>query len=464
MWAYFGKRLLLAAPTIWVIGSVIFVLSKVVPGNYKDLLQQTEGTISTGNQVIQSHADYLQSLKTTGADKPLFYFSIYSKAEPDTLAKVFPVRHQVFLQKLIYQYGNWPAIAAYYKSLLKWEQQVLGTNVLLLQKQTQVLFTETDPQKITQLLNKIEKRQMQAPGSLILRTHYLLVRNNFARLEQEAQPINNLIPVIKWHGSENQYNSWLGNFVRGELGNSYRDGQPVTKIICRAISNTLILLLGCLLLIFALAVELSLVLTRNKKSRWQACVLSFLYVLDSIPLFIVAFLLLIFLAGSGYLHIFPLFGLSSGMGAAQGWWGKFLEQVPHLVLPGICLILAGLPYVTVQLYQKLQEVMQAEFITTARAKGLPNNLVLRRHVFRNALLPLITLFTGYLPSLISGALVIEVIFAIPGTGRLLAESVLARDYPVVLGLVLFAATLKVGSHLLTDFLYFSADPRTRIKP
>jgi len=89
--------------------------------------------------------------------------------------------------------------------------------------------------------------------------------------------------------------------------------------------------------------------------------------------------------------------------------------------------------------------------------------VLRRHAFRNILLPVITLFTGYLPALVSGAIVIEVIFAIPGTGRLLAESVLARDYPVVMGLVLFVATLKAVSHLLADFLYFTADPRTRQK-
>jgi peptide/nickel transport system permease protein len=100
---------------------------------------------------------------------------------------------------------------------------------------------------------------------------------------------------------------------------------------------------------------------------------------------------------------------------------------------------------------------------TARAKGLPARVVLRRHVLRNAVLPLITLFTGFLPSLISGAVVVEVIFALPGTGRLLADSVLARDYPVVLGLVLLLATLKAAAHVLADVLYFAADPRTRLK-
>jgi peptide/nickel transport system permease protein len=108
-------------------------------------------------------------------------------------------------------------------------------------------------------------------------------------------------------------------------------------------------------------------------------------------------------------------------------------------------------------------VLSAQYIMSARAKGLTETKVLRQHAFRNALLPLITAFTGFLPAIISGAVVIEVIFAIPGTGRLLVDSVLSRDYPVIIGLVLFIAALRAVSHVLADFLYFAADPRTRLK-
>jgi len=210
-----------------------------------------------------------------------------------------------------------------------------------------------------------------------------------------------------------------------------------------------------------LSIELALTLSKKARPKLRQIVLPILYTVESIPLFIIALLLLSFLAGSGYLTLFPISGLGLDAGNDQSWFQILVTRLHHLLLPALCLIIAGLPFVTTQLYQEMQHVFASEFIKTARAKGLSEKVTLRRHVFRNSLLPLITTFTGYLPALISGALVLEVIFAIPGTGRLLAESVLARDYPVVLGLVLFIALLKAFSHLVADFLYFVADPRTR---
>jgi peptide/nickel transport system permease protein len=278
----------------------------------------------------------------------------------------------------------------------------------------------------------------------------------------KAHPQRPFLPVVFWHGTDNQYHAWLGQLVQGDLGASYRDRQPVSTILGEAIGNTLLLLGLSLFVTFFISIELALALMAKGGRRWRAPVLSLLFILDSIPLFIIALLLLVFLAGTGYLSWFPLFGLGYAPPDTTVW-EALARRLYHLVLPGLCLVLSGMPYVTTTLYRVMQEVAGSAFIMTARAKGLSARVVLRRHVLRNAVLPLITLFTGFLPSLISGALVVEVIFAIPGTGRLLADSVLARDYPVVLGLVLVVATLKAASHLLADFLYFSADPRTRLK-
>lgn len=267
-------------------------------------------------------------------------------------------------------------------------------------------------------------------------------------------------PVLAWHGSHNQYHRWLSGLLQGDLGYSYRDRQPVTAVLAGALGNTLALLGGSLVLTFLLSTELSLALMRA--GRLRQLVLAGLFALDSIPLFLLALLLLVLLAGTGYLGWFPVFGLGYAAPEASAW-EVFGDRLHHLLLPTGCLVLSGLPYITTQLVRFLQQVAQAPYITTARAKGLPAGRVLRRHMLRNALLPLITLFTGFLPSLISGAVVVEMIFALPGTGRLLADSVLARDYPVVLGLVLLLAAVKAVSHLLADLLYFAADPRTRIK-
>ena len=344
------RRLLLLIPTVWVIMSVVFLLSRLIPGTYED--RQTEAAQSRIGGPGQQ--PFGAGLRQAARDEPLFYFSL------------------------------------------------------------------------------------------------------------QSHPKQALIPLLAWHGAQNQYHTWLRGLLQGDLGTSYRDRQPVLTILADAIGNTLLLLVCSLLLIFLISIELSLALIADSGRRWRRLVLSLLFTLDSIPLFILAILLLVFLSGTGYLKLFPLFGLGYTPAGATVW-ETLSNRFYHLMLPGSCLVLAGIPYVTTQLYRVMQGVAAADFIMTARAKGLSAKVVLRRHVLRNAVLPLITLFTGFLPSLISGAVVVEVIFAIPGTGRLLADSVLARDYPVVLGLVFFLAALKAASHLLADFLYFTADPRTRIK-
>jgi peptide/nickel transport system permease protein len=344
------RRLLLLLPTVWFILSVVFLLSRIIPGTFAD--RQTEAAqAQIGGPGLQAPGS---GQPPANADMPLFYFDLHSRPQ------------QAF------------------------------------------------------------------------------------------------VPLLAWHGTQNQYHAWLMRLLQGDLGTSYRDRQPVLTILADAIGNTLLLLGGSLLLTFLCSIELSLALMTDRGRRWRRLVLPLLFTLDSIPLFILVLLLLVFLSGTGYLGLFPLFGLGyTPAGASR--WQALGERLYHLVLPGSCLVIAAIPYVTTQLYRVMQGLAGADFILTARAKGLSAKVVLRRHVLRNALLPLITLFTGFLPSLISGAVVVEVIFAIPGTGRLLADSVLARDYPVVLGLVFFLATLKAVSHLLADWLYFTADPRTRLK-
>jgi peptide/nickel transport system permease protein len=344
------RRLLLLMPTVWFILSVVFLLSRIIPGTFEDRQAEAAQAQIAG----PGQQPYGSGLQPAARDKPLFYFRLHSRPK------------QAFM------------------------------------------------------------------------------------------------PVMSWHGTQNQYHAWLMRLLQGDLGTSYRDRQPVLTILGDAMGNTLLLLVCSLLLTFFISIELSLALMAESGRRWRRLVLSLLFTLDSIPLFILVLLLLVFLSGTGYLGLFPLFGLGYAAPGATVW-EALSDRLYHLILPASCLVIAGIPYVTTQLYRVMQGVAGAAFIMTARAKGLSAKVVLRRHVLRNAVLPLITLFTGFLPSLISGAVVVEVIFAIPGTGRLLADSVLARDYPVVLGLVFFLATLKAASHLLADFLYFTADPRTRLR-
>ncbi|MDW7977513.1 MAG: ABC transporter permease [Candidatus Caldarchaeum sp.] len=155
---------------------------------------------------------------------------------------------------------------------------------------------------------------------------------------------------------------------------------------------------------------------------------------------------------------------SSGNDFSQGhtgWWEGFLDLLSHLFLPTLTLFLINLGLVTRTVRTSMLEALRSEFVVAARAKGLPERRVLFRHAFRNSLTPLITLIGLQLGWLLSGAVIVETVFAWPGMGRLLFTSIGSRDYPVVMGIFLLVSTAVVVSNLITELLYAYVDPRIR---
>jgi len=182
-------------------------------------------------------------------------------------------------------------------------------------------------------------------------------------------------------------------------------------------------------------------LSLKSSNPFRDLMLNLLYVLESLPLFVIG---LAVLALVSYL----------------GWLASFPDEVA-LLSAAICLVLVNLPYLVGQSYSALQKELSQQYMLTARAKGMSEKQALLRHAFRNSLLPVITALTDFLPALLAGSLVLEVIFSLPGTGQLLVSSVLARDYEIVTGLVLLVGLVKIVSHLLADLLYAFTDPRIR---
>ncbi|GAA3921761.1 ABC transporter permease [Hymenobacter algoricola] len=263
----------------------------------------------------------------------------------------------------------------------------------------------------------------------------------------------------QWNGARNQYHHWLGQMGQAQLGNSFRDGRPVLELLGQSLRYTLPLTTGAALLTLGIAWLLAPRLARP--SRLRTGLLTLLYVVDALPLFVVALLLLLLLANPDALAIFPSYGL--GHEDVRAPWAQRLQLLAaHLALPVLALTLASLPALLVQLTAALNHELSADYVLTARAKGLPEALVIRRHAFRNALLPVLTLLTELLPSLVAGSVVVEMVFSLPGMGRLLAEAAAAHDYPVLLGGVLLIALVRILAQLLADWLYFQADPRIRL--
>lgn len=457
MFRYVLKRLMLLLPTLWIICSLVFILSRIVPGTCLDVeLERTSQSFSSGPKSIIPESQTLP---------PLFYFSVHSWAEPDSLYQFRPELHQTFLRNLILESGNWPAVAGFYHAfiLLQTHTETLSNPAedLLLSRIRRTFYLKTQNSVVQSIaVIKDLAQQHNAPQAYLARIN--LVQNKLKQIKIKPQHAWALIPAFTWHGTNNQYHSWLTTFITGDLGDSCRDQRPVNTIIAEAFFNTIFISVLSLGLIFFLALELSIWLNKTTYTKWRSPVLAILYALDSIPLFIIALTLLTLFASSAYLNLFPAYGIGANVPANVPVYLTWLYQLPFLALPVISLTIVNLPYVTGQIQQAIEQVNGRTFILTAKAKGLPEHSVLRRHVVRNALMPVITLLTGFLPALVTGAVVIEIIYAVPGMGRLLQETILARDYPVLLGIVLYLGLVKVLSHIIADILYYLADPRIRV--
>ncbi|QHT67463.1 ABC transporter permease [Rhodocytophaga rosea] len=460
MLKYLLKRIIWIIPTLWFITSVVFILSKLIPGD----TFSSEENASTGN-LQQDREAYQHYLRRTGQDVPLFYVSLHTLAEPDTLYRLFSVQEYSLAKRMIWQYGNWPAIASYMEKLRVLQQHIRSSTLLLPDKktisaQTDALWQTSKPEQIQRLFSKLEDQLDSVPSTNLLRDNLQAAEKAFVTVTSTQSPYLNFIPALSWHGVQNQYHQWIKGLLRGSLGESYRDARPVVEIISEAIFPTLLLTILTVLIVFSLAILLNIFIVHEDFSAWRKPVLTVLYMLDTVPVFLIALLLLIFLASGDSLNVLPVYGLGD-TSTDEFWLQSLLVYVYYLLLPALCLSIANLPYVTVQLYQAMQETATSDFIITARAKGVMEIGIVARHILRNALLPLITLFTGFFPALLGGALVIEVIFAIPGMGSLLVDSILARDFPLILGIVLVLAFIKVMSHIVADMLYYLADPRVR---
>jgi peptide/nickel transport system permease protein len=254
-----------------------------------------------------------------------------------------------------------------------------------------------------------------------------------------------------------RYFTWLKRVVALDFGNSFLDHRPVTQKIMERLPATLSLNVTSLLISLLLAIPLGLYAAVRQHSRFDKMGGTALYVLYSLPEFWVALLLIMFLGVK--LKVLPISGMASidarDLGFFAYWWDRFV----HMILPTFCLTYGSLAFLSRFVRGSSLEVIRQDYIRTARAKGLDEAKIVYTHVFRNTMIPLLTLLGLLLPTLISGSIILESIFSWPGVGNLFFNAVLARDYPVVMGLSTVTAVMVLFSTLIADLLYAWADPR-----
>jgi peptide/nickel transport system permease protein len=256
-----------------------------------------------------------------------------------------------------------------------------------------------------------------------------------------------------------QFALWVKRIATLDFGNSYRDHRPVIRKIGEALPITLTLNILTILIVYFIAIPVgayAALKPRGFIDRASTIVFMALY---SLPSFWVAMMLIVLLAGGSGLNWLPITGFISEGAWRLPWYAAAANIAWHLVLPVICLTYGGFAFLSRFTRASMLDVIRQDYIRTARAKGLSEWRVVMRHALRNAAIPLLTLMSTLLPALLGGSVIIEQIFSIPGMGRLGFESVMARDYPVILAIATISAALTLVSILIADILYAVVDPR-----
>lgn len=259
-----------------------------------------------------------------------------------------------------------------------------------------------------------------------------------------------------------QYLNWLKGLAQLDLGRSFSpDRRPVWDKIKERLPVTLLINLLSMLIIFLVAVPLGVASAVREGSLFDRATTVLVFVGYAMPGFWLA-LLLMLLFGIKW-PVLPISGVHSLMGyESLPWWGKVLDWAKHLVLPVFVSAFGGLAGLSRFMRSTMIEVLRQDFITTARAKGLPERVVIYKHALRNALLPVITILGLSVPGLVGGSVIFESIFGIPGVGQLMWQAVMARDYPVIMGNLVIVAVLTLLGNFLADLCYALADPRIRL--
>ncbi len=260
-----------------------------------------------------------------------------------------------------------------------------------------------------------------------------------------------------------QYLLWVKRIFTLDFGFSYKDHRNVWEKISERLPITIQLNIISIFLVYLIAIPCGIYSSTHTGSVTDNILTVGFFFLYSLPNFWVAMLLIMLLGGGDFWDVFPVYGISSIGSESMRLLPWLLDRMWHLVLPVVCLTYGGLAYLSRLTRASMLEVIREDYVRTARAKGLSERVVIFKHAFRNALLPLITLFAFLLPSMFGGSVIIESIFSVPGMGQLGFEAVLSRDFPVIMAITAISAFLTLIGLLVSDILYAALDPRIKLE-
>jgi len=453
MFKYIIKRILYFFPTLIVISFLAFGLSKCTPGDpcYKD---PNQGSLSS---LKYAETDYKLCRERLGLSGPTFYFKITSKAYPDSLHKIVDITQRENWQDLIAQYGNWDEISAYknairntYLKLYEVPDSIGKPAIKKIRKELSFLPLISKDEKIIAKLNKTLTIYNNTPTlERFLKKEITDLNNSYQNIKSEASRNQLYMPTIQWYGFDNQYHNWFTNFLKGDFGTSYTNLRPVASEIKDAIFWTFIMMMLSIIIAFLTAIPLGVFSAKKRGLRFDKIVTVLLFMLYSLPSFWIATMMVVFFTTPEYgnwTNIFASIGLGSLPSGAPFW-------------DRLCISYNSLAFISRQMRGGMIEVIEQDYIRTARAKGLDENKVIWKHAFRNSLFPIITLFASVFPAALAGSVVIEVIFNIPGMGFLTLDAIRQYNYPIIYAILMIASIMTMLGILISDILYRLVNPR-----
>ncbi|MEN8169085.1 MAG: microcin C ABC transporter permease YejB [Pseudomonadota bacterium] len=256
----------------------------------------------------------------------------------------------------------------------------------------------------------------------------------------------------------------LGNYMTFDLGESFFQHKSVTELIIDKLPVSISLGMWTFLLTYLTCIPLGVAKAVRDGTPFDVVTSTLILIGYAIPGFVLGIALLVLFGGGSFWDLFPLRGLTSDNWEQLSWIGKVTDYLWHMVLPVTAMVVGNFAVMTMLTKNSFIEELRKQYVLTARAKGLGENAVMYKHVFRNAIIPLITGFPGaFIGAFFTGSLLIETIFSLDGLGLLSYDAVMKRDYPVVMGSLYLFTLLGLFAKLLTDISYVLVDPRIQFE-
>ena len=442
--------------TLFVVSLLAFYLSKAAPGDPVAQQMAEMESAATNADRRAAQRSYAAAIVERHLHEPTFYLSVHPATHSRALDSIVRLDVRAAMTDMAEACACGGAVTNYYRHIEQFREATAALPDTLAQydkwmQAGDALLLESRRQEARRTVSDLRKQTRDTRLEFVVRD--LERAADLVAYHSHPKTLLRYIPTIYYHGTANQYHRWWTALLRGDLGRSYADGRPVTDKIADALPITLLLDAVSLVLIFVLGIPIGVYLTLARPGRqWVSGGLFLLY---AIPTFWLATLCVVFLTHPEYgMDWFP----AGGTGAGK----SLLGQAWHYVLPVFCLTYGSLAYVARQMQQGMQLEWARDYVRAARARGFTRRRVLWGHAFRNAVFPMITIAAQAFGGLLSGAVVVEYVFNLPGIGRLMLFAIQAQDWPTLFGILMLTAVMTIVGNLLGDLAYKYANPLVRL--